>query len=70
MFFLFVGVLSDFFGLKLVGLYDILFGLFDDISELDIILYYFYWRYYYDLLEFLIVLKGDDKIGYYVGYYR
>ena len=65
-----VGALSDSLGLKLVGPYDILSGSFDDISESDITSYHLHWRYYYDPPEFLTVLKGDDKTGYHVGYYR
>lgn len=64
------GALSDSLGLKLVGPYDILSGSFDDISESDITSYHLHWRYYYDPPEFLTVLKGDDKTGYHVGYYR
>jgi len=62
--------LNDTLGLKLVGPYDVLSGAFDDVRELDITSYHLHWRYFYDPPEFLTVIKGDDKTGYHLGYYR
>ncbi|KAJ7350224.1 mannoprotein [Desmophyllum pertusum] len=62
--------LSDSLGLTLVGPYDMLSGSFNDISESDITSYHLHWRYYYDPPEFLTVIKGDDKTGFHLGYYR
>jgi len=45
-------------------------GLFEDIDEADITSYHLHWRYYYDPPEFLTVIKGDDKSGFHLGYYR
>ena len=62
--------LNESLGLKLVGPYDILLGSFDDVSESDITSYHLHWRYFYDPPEFLTVIKGDDKTGNHLGYYR
>lgn len=32
--------------------------------------YLIHWRYYRDPPEFQTVLKGDDKTGYHIGYFR
>lgn len=62
--------LNESLGLKLVGPHDILSGTFDDVSESDITSYHLHWRYFYDPPEFLTIIKGDDKTGYHLGYYR
>ena len=66
----FVDALKESLGLQLVGPYDVLSGSFDDVKESDIISYHLHYRYYYDPPEFLTVLRGDDKTGFHVGYYR
>ena len=69
-FILLLEALNESLGLKLVGPYDILSGTFDDVSESDITSYHLHWRYFYDPPEFLTIIKGDDKTGYHLGYYR
>lgn len=32
--------------------------------------YLIHWRYFRDPPEFQTVLKGDDKFGYHIGYFR
>ena len=66
----FLDALKESLGLQLVGPYDVLSGSFDDVKESDIISYHLHYRYYYDPPEFLTVIKGDDKTGFHVGYYR
>ena len=66
----FVDALKESLGLQLVGPYDVLSGSFDDVKESDIISYHLHYRYYYDPPEFLTVIRGDDKTGFHVGYYR
>ena len=65
-----VDALKESLGLQLVGPYDILSGSFDDVKESDTISYHLHYRYYYDPPEFLTVVRGDDKTGFHVGYYR
>ncbi|KAM7443990.1 hypothetical protein ABFA07_007360 [Porites harrisoni] len=62
--------LKESLGLQLVGPYDILSGSFDDVKESEMISYHLHYRYYYDPPEFLTVIRGDDKTGFHVGYYR
>lgn len=57
-------------GLTLVGPYDVLAGKFYDIEEQSDDNYLLHWRYYYDPPECQTVLRGDDKTGYHIGYYR
>ncbi|CAG9765492.1 unnamed protein product [Ceutorhynchus assimilis] len=56
-------------GLHLVGPYDVLAGKFCDVelSEDDFLVH---WRFFYDPPECQTVLKGDDKKGFHVGYFR
>ena len=66
----FVDAFKESLGLQLVGPYDVLSESFDDVKESDIISYHLHYRYYYDPPEFLTVIRGDDKTGFHVGYYR
>lgn len=62
-----------FLGWKLVGLYDIFVGKYKGISRNKNgrkFNYFLYYCYYYDFLEFMIVIRGDDKIQFYIGYFR
>lgn len=56
--------------LELVGPYDVLAEKFltDAIIEED--RYLLHWRYYYDPPEFQTVIKGNDQIGFHIGYFR
>lgn len=56
-------------GLKLVGPFDVVAGRFDNINKSNEE-YLLHWRYYHDPPEFQTVLKGDDKTGYHIGYFR
>ncbi|KAJ8951758.1 hypothetical protein NQ318_012609 [Aromia moschata] len=56
-------------GLILVGPYDVLAGKFINVNKRDKE-YLIHWRYYHDPPEFQTVLKGDDKSGYHIGYFR
>lgn len=56
-------------GLKLVGPFDVLAGKFDNIDKSDEE-YLLHWRYYHDPPELQTVLKGDDKTGFHMGYFR
>ncbi|XP_074621172.1 histone PARylation factor 1-like isoform X2 [Acropora palmata] len=64
------GALNELLGLNLVGPYDVLSGAYDDIEDSNITSYHLHWRYFYDPPEFLTVIRGDDKTGYHMGYYR
>ena len=66
----FSGALNELLGLNLVGPYDVLSGAYDDIEDSNITSYHLHWRYFYDPPEFLTVIRGDDKTGYHMGYYR
>ncbi|XP_018573352.1 histone PARylation factor 1 [Anoplophora glabripennis] len=56
-------------GLKLVGPFDVLAGKFVNVNKSDEE-YLLHWRYYYDPPEMQTVLKGDDKTGFHIGYFR
>lgn len=56
-------------GLTLVGPYDVLAAKFTGKSITDDD-YLLHWRYYYDVPEFQTVIKGDDKTGHHIGYFR
>lgn len=58
------------FDLLLVGPYDVLADKFVSAKEKSAEEYLIHWRYYYDPPEFQTVLKGDDKRGYHIGYFR
>lgn len=57
--------------LMLVGPFDALNGKFanseKEFTEDEFLVH---WRYYYDPPEFQTVLKGNDKTGYHLGYFR
>ncbi|CAH2002057.1 unnamed protein product [Acanthoscelides obtectus] len=55
--------------LKLVGPFDALAGKFDNIKKSDDD-YLIHWRYFRDPPEFLTILKGNDKTGHHMGYFR
>ncbi|NEU34000.1 HPF1 family protein, partial [bacterium LRH843] len=57
-------------GLKLVGPFDVLANRFDTNAEYSQEKLLRHWRYYYDPPEFQTVIKGDDKTGYHLGYFR
>ncbi|XP_076274246.1 histone PARylation factor 1 [Rhynchophorus ferrugineus] len=57
-------------GLQLVGPYDVLAGKFYNIDEPSEADYLIHWRYFYDPPEFQTILKGDDKTGFHIGYFR
>lgn len=56
--------------LLLVGAFDVLAGRFKNANDKNPEEYLIHWRYYYDPPEFQTVLKGDDKRGYHIGYFR
>lgn len=56
--------------LLLVGPFDVLADKFTNIEGKTPEEYLIHWRYYYDPPEFQTVLKGDDKRGYHIGYFR
>ncbi|KAJ8973112.1 hypothetical protein NQ317_014451 [Molorchus minor] len=56
-------------GLTLVGPFDVLANKFCDIEKSDEE-YLVHWRYYHDPPEFQTILKGSDKTGYHIGYFR
>lgn len=56
--------------LLLVGPFDVLAEKFNGVEEKNPEEYLIHWRYYYDPPEFQTVLKGDDKRGYHIGYFR
>ena len=68
--FVFLESLKEALGLELIGPFDFLAGQFDDVDESDITSYHLHWRYFYDPPEVVTVIKGDDKEGFHVGYYR
>ncbi|XP_050297921.1 histone PARylation factor 1 [Anthonomus grandis grandis] len=57
-------------GLTLVGPFDVLAGKFFDIPEQSEENYLIHWRYFRDPPEFQTVIRGDDRTGYHIGYYR
>lgn len=56
-------------GLKLVGPFDVLNGKFCGVDK-NSDDYLIHWRYYYDPPNLQTILKGDDKTGYHIGYFR
>lgn len=56
--------------LFLVGPFDVLANKFSNIPEMDDEKYLIHWRYFYDPPEFQTVIKGDDKAGFHIGYFR
>lgn len=56
--------------LFLVGPFDVLADKFTNVKSKTSDQYLIHWRYYYDPPEFQTVLKGDDKRGYHIGYFR
>ncbi|KAL3266585.1 hypothetical protein HHI36_010749 [Cryptolaemus montrouzieri] len=56
-------------GLKLVGPFDVLCGKFCEQNKKDEE-FLLHWRYFYDPPQMQTVLKGDDKTGYHIGYFR
>ena len=62
----FLDALKD-LNLELVGPYDILLNRKFKTDEGN---KWFYYRYFYDLPEFVTVLKGDNSVAFHVGYFR
>lgn len=58
------------FDLLLVGPFDVLANKFTNVKEKRPEEYLIHWRYFYDPPEFQTVLKGDNKRGYHIGYFR
>lgn len=58
------------FELYLVGPFDVLAHKFSNVEEKRPEEYLIHWRYFYDPPEFQTVLKGDNKRGYHIGYFR
>lgn len=56
-------------GLTLVGPFDVLANKFHG-KTIENEKYLIHWRYYHDVPEFQTVIKGDDKTGYHIGYFR
>lgn len=56
-------------GLILVGPFDVLANKFKHVKKKSED-YLIHWRYFYDPPELQTVLKGDDRTGFHIGYFR
>ena len=59
-------------GLYLVGPYDVLAGKTQKSipANDEQPNYLLHWRYYYDVPEFMTVIRGDDETQFHIGYFR